>query len=101
MKKPKSFRTYKGTRDIKVPSAACPQCHKVLDRADVLIGDGPATPKPGDITMCIGCAAFLAFTEGLGLRLARPDELAELAPDQQDAMALSRQFIRHRNASMN
>jgi hypothetical protein len=84
------FRSFKGT---KTPSAACPRCQKLLDRVDALIG-GPATPKPGDVTLCIGCGTILVFTPGLGLRIARPDDMEELSPEQTEVLAMARQFVK-------
>lgn len=39
----------------------CPRCGKHNDEADVYGSDNQSRPTPGDIGICIGCAAPLAF----------------------------------------
>jgi hypothetical protein len=51
------------------PPAYCPACGKKLDAATSLKLDG-THPKPGDLCICIGCAAVLQY-EGSPLRLRR------------------------------
>lgn len=56
------------TREIK---AVCPSCGREVDGATE-IGDGDATPEPGDLALCLYCAIPAAYTENedgsLGLR---------------------------------
>lgn len=49
----------------------CPTCGRTLDRAEQLQENEKIRPSPGDLTVCIGCAATLVFTNSAGdLRLA-------------------------------
>jgi hypothetical protein len=57
------------------PPPYCPACGKKLDAATSLKLDG-AHPKPGNITICIGCAAVSQFHGSpLQLRLLEGDDL--------------------------
>jgi hypothetical protein len=51
------------------PAPYCPACGKKLDGATSVERDG-ADPKPGDLGVCIGCAAVLQY-HGSPLRLRR------------------------------
>lgn len=54
----------------------CPRCDRWLDRTSH--GRGAAVlPKPGDLTLCIGCCALLVFDDNM--RLAEPS--AEILAD--------------------
>lgn len=51
---------------MEIPATECPKCGKVMDRATGVGHD--RRPKPGDLTICIGCAAVLIFQIDLGLK---------------------------------
>jgi hypothetical protein len=51
------------------PPPYCPACGKKLDAATCVELDG-ADPKPGDLGICLGCAAVLQY-QGSPLRLRR------------------------------
>jgi hypothetical protein len=57
-------------------SIPCPECETLLDSATSVAGDD-ATPKPGDITLCIYCGMLLEFTES-GLKLISDEALDDL-----------------------
>lgn len=54
-------------------AAACPACGKVCDAATGI--SGAVRPKPGDYTVCLGCAAILRFDEEFALIRAKTVEL--------------------------
>lgn len=54
----------------------CPECGQKLDGATAI--DCEATPKPGDITMCAYCCAFLTYTDDMALRLLTELEIYAL-----------------------
>jgi hypothetical protein len=61
-------------------NAACPNCHKLLDAASGVIGDGP--PKPGALSFCAYCGTALVFiavpgSRSLRLRRMRDSDLAD------------------------
>ena len=63
----------------RVPASRCPCCGLLNDGAS----GGPTKPEPGDLTVCIGCAAMLQFGQTLELeRLSRP-EFEELPAEAQ------------------
>lgn len=41
----------------------CPDCGKILDGVIETNGNDTNLPRPGDYTVCLGCYAFLEFTE--------------------------------------
>lgn len=55
----------------------CPNCRTVVDGATAVDGS-EAFPSPGDVTVCVYCAAVLIFT-ATGLRLPTFAELEKLA----------------------
>lgn len=57
--------------------ALCPSCGYMLDRVSSLY-DPRATPKPGDITVCINCKKPLIFGEALRLRRKASRRIASL-----------------------
>ena len=63
-------------KDHAIKPCSCPACGKVLDRSlEIQAGRGP---KPGDISICIGCGAVAFWTELLDLRAASKEELRAL-----------------------
>lgn len=57
----------------------CPTCEHVLEAATGITTDD--APKPGDVTLCIYCAAILVFTDDLRVRLPKEEESNEFAND--------------------
>lgn len=59
-----------------IPLSRCPFCGEGFDHAT---GFGNANrdigPKPGDTTVCLGCAAILFFDSHLRVRVPWPGEL--------------------------
>lgn len=51
----------------------CPKCGKTLDAATNVVRD--AMPDPGDVTVCIGCAAVLQFGPEMKLSEAKIEEM--------------------------
>lgn len=56
---------------------ACPACGYRLDAAMDAAGSD-AAPGPGDFTVCFGCGAVLRYTDELGVRLVKEDEIDAL-----------------------
>lgn len=74
----------------------CPACGYVMDCVTVAEGED-AIPRPGDISMCLSCGAFLNFDRDLYYQLANEQELKEdLSPGQMSIMLRARAFIRAR-----
>jgi hypothetical protein len=81
-----------GNRDV-VKATACPKCGRKLDVATCTY-DEALVPKPGDFSVCIGCAEVLRFDHELEPVLAVPAELAELDPEMLARLERSRAAIR-------
>ena len=58
------------------PKTRCPVCRHRFDRASTILRH--AAPREGDITICIGCASILVFTQGLQVRVPRADERPDI-----------------------
>lgn len=54
----------------------CPRCDYTLERHTPIAGEGTPWPEPGDLTLCLGCGALLAF-DGIRIREATPEETRE------------------------
>lgn len=63
------------TKTFDLPEQPCPACGKLLDAAN---GEDNVAPEPGNLTVCIHCAAILEFDAGLKLLPLSPDEIAGL-----------------------
>lgn len=61
----------------------CPNCqYSINASADPKTG---AVPKPGDLSVCINCAACLRYSDDeLHLRMMTPGEIDELSPEERN-----------------
>jgi len=85
-----------GLRDSRVPEGRCPWCGHRFDAAMAADPKKPdATPKPGDVSVCISCASILVFTAQLTLRAAMPGEI-EVTPEMRRAQQAVRALDRRR-----
>jgi hypothetical protein len=66
------------TQHTRLPPSYCPTCAVELDCATPAEVD--ATPRDGDLTVCMYCGAVLIFTAELRQRPATPAELDSLPP---------------------
>jgi hypothetical protein len=81
------------SRDFETP-AQCPLCWKKLDASTCLSDDEAKAPKAGDLTLCIGCGNFLAFTARGGLRPLKIDEFDALTDDERSVLVKVREAWR-------
>lgn len=58
-----------------LPTQLCPACGEALDAATNVTGT--LQPEPGDVTVCIGCAAVLRFSADLKLKTIAIDSLPQ------------------------
>ena len=78
-----------------VPEMKCPLCEHALDRATMDPRNPDALPpQPGDVSVCLYCAAFLVFTETLHMRSMSEAEFNKLSAEQQRYLNAVRNFIR-------
>lgn len=68
---------------IRLLADSCPECGKRLDAATGLTSDRP--PKPGDISVCVGCHAVLEFDDYLRLRLVPVEDDRRSDPEVMSA----------------
>ena len=71
----------------------CPVCNERLDGATV-IDHSHAIPRPGDITVCFGCASFLTYQPNMDLRLLTELEVYGLDTHAKALMIEMRKRIR-------
>lgn len=64
------------------PAATCPACRKPLDAATGMGHDH--LPEPEDLSICFHCGVSMIFNQDLSLRLATPEEFAELPQKVRD-----------------
>lgn len=62
----------------------CPRCGYEHDQQECLTSP-KATPRPGDLTVCIRCAELLVFDGQGGVRQPTDGERAEYEPEVQIA----------------
>lgn len=58
----------------------CPNCFHQMDRATCLSRPDNTPPQPGDVTICIRCAAVLVFND-VGVEAPDEDCIRELLTD--------------------
>lgn len=73
------------------PAHPCPHCKKVLNAATGI--DHGLYPKPGDLTICIGCAECLQFGENLTLIKPSEDTMRALPHDVKVALEKGRKQV--------
>lgn len=64
-------------RATRTPANHCPHCGYRVDAASPA-GDKPATPKEGDISLCICCRGVSVFRADLTLRLPTGGEFGQI-----------------------
>jgi hypothetical protein len=65
--------------DFRVPSSACPFCHKDADGAAAVTG--LTGPKAGDAMLCAECGAWSIYTATMARRAPTSDETEAIALD--------------------
>jgi hypothetical protein len=60
-----------------IPDFVCPSCGYRSDRAASTTGKH-ATPAPGDLSICIGCAEVTEFNPDMTQRTLTPEEFLDL-----------------------
>jgi hypothetical protein len=64
--------------DVETIPTRCPYCGYKVDRASH-VGEEQASPKPGDVSICMLCANVSLYVDDLGnVRKATPEEVKEL-----------------------
>lgn len=74
----------------------CPACGYASDVASNLPGGGHAEPRPGDLSICLNCAALSAFRLDLSLRLLSQRELQDLPDEAKSVHAVSLAYVKER-----
>lgn len=69
----------------------CPHCGKVIDAAT---GMGDYSPKPGDVTVCIGCEGLNQFTEDLHLEVMPDQRWAEMDSEEKEEIRHAIEMVR-------
>ncbi len=78
--------------DIAKKHPRCPSCRYPIDGHAGLTGS--RRPKPGDLSICAGCAAVLSFGEDLQLQPAKPELLLELEDEDRQQLERAREQVR-------
>lgn len=69
-----------------LPTSCCPVCRYEMDCA-THTGSWPATPSPGDLSLCLNCGEMLEFNDILVLQ-PLPPEAFTLLPEEEKATLL-------------
>ena len=78
--------------DHHVPLTHCPFCGKELDGASGTNGD--QAPRPGDFSVCIGCASPLVFGPDLSLQIISAKHWAALSEENLADLRLMMRAVR-------
>lgn len=63
-------------RSTAIPDQRCPQCGRAFDTASHAIE--AISPKPGDLTVCLGCASVLQFDKAMRNRVVSEAQLRRM-----------------------
>jgi hypothetical protein len=63
-------------------ASACPRCGTPVDAATGVFDARDGSPGPGDVTVCLYCAAVSVFDADLRLRPPTAEERREMAQDK-------------------
>jgi hypothetical protein len=77
----------------RLPKDHCPECGYALDAAstpDGRKGSSQPQPKPGDITLCLKCAAVFVFDEQLRVRPLTEEEVGTILANRELNAELAR-----------
>lgn len=77
-----------------VASCWCPKCGKRIDSATG-VGHNKR-PRPGDLSVCLYCGAYLQFDQLLAVELATDDVLAEADAETREWLRRAREAIQAR-----
>jgi hypothetical protein len=77
-------------RTTRTPPSRCPRCDAPLTGASDM--EGSARPRPGDVSVCLYCAALLKYTAQRTLRALTAAEVRALAVDEPDVLAQLRRY---------
>lgn len=80
-----------GPKTTRYEPVPCPVCSTRIDAVSPL--KGMATPKPGDLTLCFGCAAMLVFDQPPALHAMTDAELAGLDDDEYEALRFAKEQL--------
>lgn len=69
----------------------CPKCGKILNAAT---GMGDYSPRPRDVTVCIGCEGLLQYTEELHLEVLPDQRWAEMDPEEKEEIRHAIEMVR-------
>lgn len=66
-----------------MPHGACPTCKRKLDAAEAptKYGGWKVRPRPGDLSVCLGCGEILEFKEDMQLAAISLNHMLELPPE--------------------
>jgi hypothetical protein len=71
-----------------VPERRCPSCRAKLEAVTSLKHNDQ--PKPGDISVCLYCAAVLQFGNGMTLRAVPKEEWEDFHPETVETLRAAR-----------
>jgi hypothetical protein len=71
----------------RLPDDACPYCGKAFSAATAMC-EPEATPRPGDVTICVNCRGVLVFNQALRVQVPSPDEWARFEADPEGLAAI-------------
>lgn len=80
------------TTTTRTPPVRCPACDHLVDAATSTQGE--ATPSPGDLSVCVYCAAVLEFADDLRLTLMTQEQVDALEPEIRAAVTSARSVVR-------
>jgi len=78
---------------MKVPPSACPTCHELNDAATD-IDNTNATPKEGDLSVCLNCGEIMVFNADRTTRAVALNDLTALPPEIHAQLDRVQQTIR-------
>jgi hypothetical protein len=65
--------------DTKIPPEKCPKCGYFIDATCEAYNYGGRRPRPGDISMCLGCGFPSIFNEDLTRRSPTKEEARQIS----------------------
>lgn len=77
----------------KVKETKCPVCSHEFDSASG-VSKPEAIPKPGDLSICIECTAFLRYDDAMDMRLLTAEEIVDLDASVRGELVRARKEIK-------
>jgi len=82
----------RSTIETRTPPEMCVRCHYVFDATTGIPGNERATPKEGDLSICVNCGHASVFAADLRKRPLTEKERLDLSREERLILRMAKRF---------